>query len=95
MDREPHRSLDPQERATRLANEMLEALERSSEYDEEVRAIAFVYPNIGRGGIGLHGARYEGDVERAVADALQSVQALLQSVGKDLATFEVPIGGQG
>lgn len=95
MDRRPHRSDDPQEQATRLANAMLEALETDDEYTDGMRAIAFVYPNTGRGGVGLHGVRYRGNVEAAVYDALQSLDALLQTIGKSLATFEIPPRGQG
>lgn len=95
MDRRAHGSETPEERATRLANVMLDALGEASEYDEEVRAIALVYPNTGRGGVGLHGEEYR-DVERAVSDALQSLDALLQTVGKSLRSFEIPsVGGQG
>lgn len=95
MDRKSHRSDNPEERVTRLANAMLEALEADEEYGEDVRAIALVYPNTGRGGVGLHGVRYRGNVEAAVYDALQSLDALLQTIGKSLATFEVPVRGQG
>lgn len=96
IDRHPSRSDEGIDPATRMAEEMLAALEAHPDHTEETRAIAFVYPNTGRGGVGLHGDRYADDVEAAVADALQSLDALLQTVGKTLKSFEVPqAGGQG
>lgn len=88
-DRGAHASEDPQERATRLANEMLAPFDK----DDEIRAIAFCYPGNNRGGVGLHGYGMEPEeIERAVADALQSLDALMQTVGKTLMVTEVGRG---
>lgn len=91
MDRNPHESDTPEERPTRLANVAANALEGDPEYDDDVRAMIFVYPNTGRGGICAH--NYEGDTDRMVSDVLQSLDAILQTRGKSLRALMS--GGQG
>lgn len=87
--------LDP---AMRMAKVMVDALDGHPDHDDETRAVAFVYPNEGVAGVGIHqyGDDDENfDSERLMADVFQSLDALLQMRGKSLAVVDLPQQGQG
>ena len=94
MEDRPERRMEPHDRKTRIANEVIEAFTQHPEHREGDRCIVMLFDDVG-GGIGLNGYEDTGDDVSAMVDMFLHLRAIARANGKDLEFISVPNSPEG